>query len=125
VEAVVVAGLMSIGLLGLSGSTILLTRAAKVADSTSAATSLATKQLELLRSMPMDAPSHRPGTYTAGTYYPNGGTGGPITVRWVVSSVDTPRAGLKTITVTSSWNEANRAHSTVVAGYVRCSRLPC
>ncbi len=126
VEAVVTTALMSIGLLGLSASSVMLTRIAKVADSTGAATSLATKQLETLRSMPLDAvPYHRPGSYTVGSFYPNGNSGGVISIGYVVSALDTPVAGLKTITVTASWTEMNKAHSAVVAGYVRCSTVPC
>jgi len=117
--------LLSIGLFGLSASTIMLTRNAKVADSTGASTSLATKQLELLRSMPMDAPSHRPGSYAAGTYSPNGNLGGPISIGWLTSPMDTPHAGLKTLTVTASWYEAGKSHSAVIGGYVRCSTVPC
>jgi Tfp pilus assembly protein PilV len=116
---------MSIGLLGLSSSSVMLTRNAKVADSTGAATSLGTKQLELLRSMPMDAPSHRPGTYSAGTFSPNGSSGGPISIGWVTSPMDTPHAGIKSVTVTAAWYEAGKSHSAVIGGYVRCSTVPC
>jgi Tfp pilus assembly protein PilV len=126
IEAVVTTALMSVGLLGLSASSIMLTRVAKVADSTGAATSLATKQLESLRAMPLDAvPHHRPGTYSVGSFYPNGNSGGSIAIGYVVSAMDTPVAGLKTITVTASWTEMQKAHSAVVAGYVRCSTVPC
>jgi len=125
VEAVATTGLMGIGLLGLSASSVLLTRAAKVADSTGAAVSFASKQLELVRSMPQDAPSHRPGNYSAGTLYPNGNTGVPITVGWVVSDRDVPIAGLKTVTVTSTWTELGKDRSEWVMGYVRCSTVPC
>lgn len=125
VEAVATTGLMGIGLLGLSASSILLTRVGKVADSTGAAVSFASKQLELVRSMPQDAPSHRPGSYSAGVQYPNGNTGVPITVAWVMSDRDSPVAGLKTVTVTSSWTELGKSRSEWVMGYVRCSTVPC
>jgi Tfp pilus assembly protein PilV len=126
VEAVMTTALMSIGLLGLSASSILLTRVGKVADSTGAAVSFASKQLELVRSMPQDAaPSHRPGTYSAGVQYPNGNTGVPITVGWVVSDRDVPVAGLKTVTATASWTELGKSRSEWVMGYVRCSTVPC
>jgi len=116
---------MSIGLLGLSASSILLTRIAKVADSTGAATSFATKQLELIRSMPVDAPSHRPGSYTAGSFNPNGNSGVTVDVTWVVSDRDVPVAGLKTITATSTWTELQKTRTARVAGFVRCSTVPC
>ena len=117
---------MTIGLLGLSASTIMLTRVAKTADSTGAATSIATKQLETLRAMPLDAvPYHRPGTYTVGSYYPNGNSGGQIAVTYVVSALDTPTFGLKTATVTATWTEMSKTHTAVVAGLIRCSTVPC
>jgi Tfp pilus assembly protein PilV len=126
VEALVTTSLMTIGLLGLSASTIMLTRVAKAADSTGAATSIATKQLELLRSMPLDAvPYHRPGTYTVGSYYPNGNSGGPIAVTYVMSAMDQPIAGLKTTTVTATWTEGGKTRTAQVAGFVRCSTVPC
>jgi len=125
IEAVVTTGLLSVGLLGLQASSILLTRLAKEADSTSAATGLGSKQLEILRSMPLDPPGHIPGSYDGGYYYPNGTQGGPINVSWTVSANDTPRSGLKTVTVTSTWTDPLGAHTAVVAGYVRCSTVPC
>jgi len=127
IEAVVTAGLVSVGLLGLSASTLLITKTAKAADNTSAATALATKQLELLRSMPLDAdPQHKPGNYDGGTYQPNGNQGGPIAITWVVSDRDVPRPGLKTITVSANWGDSAAAsHTMAMSGYVRCSTVPC
>jgi Tfp pilus assembly protein PilV len=125
VEAVVTAALMGIGLLGLSASSIIITRSSKSADSTGAATSLATKQLELLRSMPLDAAGHTPGSYSGGAYYPNGNPGGVINLNWVVSAKDVPTFGLKTITVTSTWTDPSGTHAAPVAGIVRCSTVPC
>jgi len=120
------ASLLSIGLLGLSASSLIVTRTAKGADSSSAATSLATKQLELVRSMPLDAnPSHRPGTYTIGNYYPNGNQGGPMGISYTVSAMDTPRIGLKTVTVQATWIDAKGNHTLTQAGYIRCSTIPC
>jgi Tfp pilus assembly protein PilV len=114
VEAVVTAGLIGVGLLGLSASTLTVTRAAKSADMTSAATALATRRLELLRSMPLGASGHSP----------NGNQGGPITINWVVSAKNQPRSGLKTVTVTAAWTDP-ASHSLQVAGYVRCPNVPC
>jgi Tfp pilus assembly protein PilV len=124
VEAVVTAGLIGIGLLGLSASTLVITRAAKAADSTSAATAIAMRRLELVRSMPLGAAGHTPGSYNGGTYQPNGNQGGPIAINWVVSAKDQPRAGLKTVTVTASWTDPT-AHTLQVAGFVRCPNVPC
>ena len=118
--------LLSIGLLGLSASSLIVTRAAKGADSSSAATSLTVKTLEAVRSMPLDAnPGHRPGTYTMGSYYPNGNQGGPISVSYWVSGLDIPRMGLKTVNVTATWNDAKGAHSLVESAFIRCSTIPC
>ena len=118
--------LLSIGLLGLSASSLMVTRSAKGADSSSAATSLVTKQLEAVRSMPLDAnPGHRPGTYTVGSYYPNGNQGGPITVVYAVSALDTPRMGLKTVTVRATWTDAKGGHTLDEGAFIRCSTIPC
>ena len=125
VEAVVAASLMSIGLLGMGVSSVMLTRIAKTADSTGAATSLATKELDLLRAMPQDSAAHQPGSYTVGSYYPNGQSGGVIGIGYVVSALDTPTFGLKTVTVTAAWTEQGSSHTAAVAGYVRCSTVPC
>jgi Tfp pilus assembly protein PilV len=125
IEAVVTTALVSFGLLGLQASSVLLTRLAKEADSTSAATGLGSKQLEILRSMPLDAVGHIPGSYDGGNYYPNGNSGGPINVSWTVSANDTPRAGLKTVTVTSTWTDGLGTRSASLGGYVRCSTVPC
>ena len=120
------ASLLGIGLLGLSASSLVVTRTAKNADSSSAATSLVTKELELVRSMPLDAnPGHRPGTYTIGSFYPNGNQGGPMSINYVVSAMDTPRLGLKTVTVEATWVDAKGNHSLKQGGYVRCSTIPC
>lgn len=118
--------LLGIGLLGLSASSLMVTRSAKGADSSSAATSLVTKQLEAVRSMPLDAnPGHRPGTYNVGSYYPNGNQGGPMTLVYNVSGLDIPRMGLKTVKVTATWVDAKGTHSLVQAGFIRCSTIPC
>ncbi len=118
-------GLVTMGLLGLQASTLLITRLAKSADSASAATGLASKQLERVRSMPLDAAGHVPGSYDGGSYYPNGNQGGPIAVAWSVSANDVPRPGLKTVVVTASWTDGLGTRSAQVAGYVRCSTVPC
>jgi Tfp pilus assembly protein PilV len=124
VEAVVTAGLISVGLLGLSASTLMVTRSAKTADMTSAATALSMRQLELVRSMPLGAAGHTPGSYSGGSYSPNGNQGGPVTVNWVVSAMNQPRPGLKTVTVTASWTDS-KPHTLQVAGFVRCPNVPC
>jgi len=98
----------------------------KSADATAAATSLATEKLEQLRSMPLDAAAFVPGIYYDGANPMNadGTSGGIYRRRWNVSLKDTPRFGLKTVTVTVSWKDS-RSHDTAVAAYVRCSTIPC
>jgi Tfp pilus assembly protein PilV len=123
-EALATAAVLGIGLLGMCASSILITRTAKSADMTSAATSLATKELELVRSMPMDANPLKPGTYNVGSFSPGGAANGPISIRYVVSACDTPSNGLKSVTVTASWTDS-RSHTTNLAALVRCSQVPC
>jgi len=126
VEVLVATSLITIGLLGLSASTLIITNSGKTADWMSASTALATKRLELLRSEPLDAdPDHKPGSYSGGTFSPSGVANGPISINWVVSDRDIPVAGLKTITVTSTWTDGQGTHNAVMAGYVRCSTVPC
>src|SRR5262245_63873796 len=86
IEALVTIGIMSVGVLGLSGSAIQLSRTAKWADMSAAATSLANERLEFIRSQPLGAPEHTPGSYSAGAMQANGTAGGPYTMSWVVSA---------------------------------------
>jgi len=113
-------------ILGLSAASVALTRNAKGADSTSAATALAQQKLEQLRSMPLNATQLDPGIYydPGNKLKADGTTGGTYDRSWVVSVKDTPRPGLKTVTVTVAWTDS-RAHSTQVASYVRCNAVPC
>jgi len=116
---------MGIGLLGLSASSVMLARASKASDMTAAATAITVEQIELLRSLPLDSAGHNPGTYSGGSKNANGTNGGPFNVAWVVSPVDTPTFGLKTITVTTGWTQQGKARRVRVAALVRCSKTPC
>ena len=124
-EALAATSVMGIGLLGLSASSVMLARASKGADMTSAATALTTQRLELLRSMPLGSAGHNPGTYSGGTYQADGTANGPFSVAWVVSANDTPTFGLKTVTVTTSFNQQGTDKSVTLAAFVRCSTTPC
>ena len=117
---------MGVGVLGLVTSTVFLTRANKCSSSVAAATALAQQKLEQLRSMPLDAASLAPGQYTdpAGAMKANGSSGGSFSRSWTVSAGNTPRAGLKTVTVSVAWRDS-RPHTTALAAYVRCSTIPC
>ena len=117
---------IAVAILGLSGASVSVTRNSKGADSTSAATALAQQKLEQLRSMPLNATQLDPGIYyDAGNKLKADGTsGGTFDRSWLVSLKDTPRPGLKTVTVTVAWTDS-RSHSTQVASYVRCNAVPC
>jgi Tfp pilus assembly protein PilV len=125
IEALAATSLMGIGLLGLSASSIMLARASKTADSTAAATALTVERIELLRSLPLDDSGTNPGNYSGGALKANGTSGGPYNVAWVVSPVDTPTFGLKTVTVTTTWTELGKTRSVRLAALVRCSNTPC
>ena len=117
---------IAVAILGLSATSVSVTRNSKGADSTSAATALAQQKLEQLRSMPLNATQLDPGIYyDAGNKLKADGTsGGTFDRSWLVSLKDTPRPGLKTVTVTVAWTDS-RSHSTQVASYVRCNAVPC
>jgi Tfp pilus assembly protein PilV len=125
VEALVTMSIMSVGVLGMSASAIELSRTAKWADMASAATALATERLELVRSLPLGDAGHTTGSYNAGTMQADGTANGPYTVAWVVSAKDTPWVGLKTVTVTTSWNQYNKARTVQMGALVRCTKTPC
>ena len=125
IEALAATSLLGIGLLGLSASSIMLARGSKVSDSTAAATALTVERIELLRSLPLDSAGHNPGNYSGGSMKANGTSGGLFNIAWVVSAVDTPTFGLKTITVTTTWSELGKAHEVHLAALVRCSNTPC
>jgi len=122
-DTLMATALMTVGLLGMSAGTIQLTRSAKLSDMTAAATGLATKELELLRSKPLTAAVT--GSYSGGQKYANGSPGGPYLVAWVVSAKDVPTWGLKTVTVTTSWSQFGTTHQVQVSSFIRCSKTPC
>ena len=124
-EALAATALMGIGLLGMSASSVMLARGSKAADMASAATALTVERIELLRSLPLDSAGHNPGNYSGGSMNANGTNGGPFNVNWVVSAVDKPTFGLKTITVTTTWTQLGKAHEVHLAALVRCSKTPC
>jgi hypothetical protein len=126
IEALGATSLVCGALLGLAMGAINVSRTAKTADSTAAATALATEKLEQLRSMPLDAAAFVPGIYydPANPLTADGVMGGIYRRRWQVSAKDTPSFGVKTVTVTVSWRDT-KDHATSVAAYVRCSTVPC
>ena len=100
-------------------------RMSKTAKSVGAATALAQQKLEELRSMPLGAAQLTPGSYDeANPIEADGRPGGRFTRSWRVSANDTPRRGLRTVTVVVTWIDS-RSHTTRLAAYVRCSTIPC
>jgi Tfp pilus assembly protein PilV len=125
-EALGALGLTGVAMLGLVGSTVFVSRVNTSSSGIAAATALAQQKLEQLRSMPLDAAGLGPGQYTdpAGAMKADGSAGGPFSRSWVVSAGNTPRPGLKTVTVSVAWVDS-RSHTTTLAAYVRCSTIPC
>lgn len=126
IEALAATAFLSAVLLGLSSSTLNLTRTMKTSDSVDAATALAQEQLELLRSMPLGAAQLASGAYADpnNPLSADGTRGGSMVRSWTVSAPDTPAFGLKTVTVSVGWTDS-RSHRVAVAAYVRCSTVPC
>jgi Tfp pilus assembly protein PilV len=125
-EGLAATGFLGIALLGVAANTVNLTRTAKTADSVAAANALAVQKLEQLRSMPLGATQLASGQYydSANPMKADGTMGGHFNRSWTVSPKDSPRFGLKTVTVTVAWTDT-RSHNTRVAAYVRCSAIPC
>jgi Tfp pilus assembly protein PilV len=124
VEAVAATAFLALTLMAFAANTISLTHNEKSADATSAAHALAQQKLELLRSSPLGAVA--PGNYAdpLNPIKADGTANGTFTRTWVVSANDTPTLGLHSVTVSVSWTDT-RAHTTSVAAYIRCSRIPC
>lgn len=125
-EALAATAFLSVALLAFAGNSVSLTRGLKTADSVAAGTALAIQKLEQLRSTPLGAAALTTGLYydPANPLKADGTGGGTFSRSWSVSLKDTPRLGLKTVTVTVAWTDS-KPHSTAVAAYVRCSTIPC
>jgi len=127
-EALAATAFLSFALMTFGQNSVALTRNAKTADMTSAAHALATHELEILRSMPLDAAGAATGNYTdAGNPLRADGTagaGGKYNRTWTVSAKDTPTWGLKTVTVSVCWTDS-KSHCTRMASFIRCADAPC
>src|SRR5437867_8447072 len=101
VEALTAIALLGVGLCALAVNSVAGTHRVKTSDSIAAAHALAQQKLEQLRSMPLGSPQHAPGQYydPANNLKADGTSGGKFNRSWQVSLKDTPRFGLKTITV--------------------------
>src|SRR2546430_12291473 len=113
--------LIGIAVGGFAVNSVSLTRIDKTADSVTAATALAQQQLEALRALPLGAAQLSPGVYSdlANPLRADGSGGGVFQRSWTVSGDDTPRAGLRTVTVRVS-SPGSQPHSAPVAAYVPC-----
>jgi len=125
-EALAATAFLGVALLAFANNSVSVTRTAKGADDTSAAHALAQQKLEQLRSLPLGSASVSPGSYVdaVNPMQADGTAGGLFTRRWTVSANNVPTFGLRTVTVTVTWNDYRR-HTTAVAAYVRCSVIPC
>jgi hypothetical protein len=126
VEAVAAASLLAAAMMALNMTSISLARGAKTADSYSAATALATEELEIIRAMPVGSAGHAPGNYSSANnpLTADGQAGGRYTRTWTISANNNPSAGLRTVTVSVGWTD-NTPHSVQLVGFVRCQNLPC
>src|SRR5262245_52181822 len=127
VEALAAIGLLGSGLCALAVNSIQGTHRVKNSDSTAAAHALAQQKLEQLRSMPLGSLQHNAGQYydPANNLKADGTTGGKFNRSWQVSIKDTPKPGLRTVTVTVAWTDNSVSHSTKMAAYIRCQTIPC
>jgi hypothetical protein len=126
VEAVAAASLLAVAMMALNMTSISLARGTKTADSYSAATALATEELEIIRAMPVGSAGHAPGNYSSANnpLTADGLAGGRYTRTWTVSANNSPSAGLRTVTVNVAWTDG-QPHSLQLVGYIRCQNLPC
>ena len=125
-EAVAAASLLAVAMMALNMTSISLARGAKTADSYSAATALATEQLEIVRAMPVGSAGQNPGNYASANnpLTADGLPGGRYTRTWTISANNTPAAGIRTVTVSVAWTD-NTPHTLRLVGFVRCQNLPC
>lgn len=126
IEALAATSLLAVAMMALNMTSISLARGSKTADNYSAATALATERLEIIRAMPLGAAGHDPGDYSDANnpMDADGTAGGKFTRTWTVSADDEPDFGLRTVVVTVAWTDS-APHTLQLAGFVRCSTVPC
>ena len=125
-EALAAASLLAVAMMALNMTSISLARGTKTADSYSAATALATEQLEIVRAMPVGSAGHAPGSYASANnpLTADGLAGGRYTRTWTVSANNSPSDGLRTVTMNVSWTDSE-PHNLQLVGFIRCQNLPC
>ena len=126
VEALAAIAFLGVSLGALAVNSVAGTHRVKLSDSTAAAHALAQQKVEQLRSMPLGSSGLNAGQYydPSNNLNADGTSGGRFNRSWQVSTRDTPRFGLRTVTVTVSWNDG-ASHLTKMAAYVRCATIPC
>jgi Tfp pilus assembly protein PilV len=124
IEGLAATSFLALALMAFAANTISLTHNEKSADSTSAAHALAQQKLEQLRSSALGAVVAGNFSDTSNPLKADGTADGTFTRTWTVSGNDSPTLGLRTVTVSVSWTDT-RAHTTRLAAYIRCSRIPC
>jgi prepilin-type N-terminal cleavage/methylation domain-containing protein len=97
VEIMVAITLLSIGLLGMAGLTVGIMRGNALSSEVTTATALAQAKMEDIKRV-----GYSGATNSAEDY--NGIAGYPLFKRDTVIDVDTPELGMKTVTITVSWD---------------------
>ncbi len=97
VEIVVAITLLSVGLLGMAGLTVGIMRGNALSSELTTATALAQAKMEDIKRV-----GYSGATNSAEDY--NGIEGYPLFKRDTVIDVDTPELGMKTVTITVSWD---------------------
>ena len=97
IEIMVAVTLLSIGLLGMAGLTVGIMRGNTLSNRVTTATALAQAKMEDLKRVGYSGASAKAEDYNAISGY-------PLYKRDTVIDVDTPELGMKTVTITVSWN---------------------
>ncbi len=97
IEIMVAVTLLSVGLLGMAGLTVGIMRSNSLSNQVTTATALAQAKMEDLK-----REGYSGATDSAEGY--NAISGYPLYSRDTVIDVDTPELGMKTVTITVSWN---------------------
>ena len=97
IEVMVAITLLSIGLLGMAGLTVGITRGNRLSSEVTTATALAQAKMEDIKRV-----GYSGATSSAEDY--NAISGYPLYKRDTVIDVDTPELGMKTVTITVSWD---------------------
>ncbi len=100
IEIMVAITLLSIGLLGMAGLTVGITRGNRLSSEVTTATALAQAKMEDIKRV-----GYSGATSSAEDY--NAISGYALYKRDTVIDVDTPELGMKTVTITVSWNSDN------------------